>query len=113
MLYHPAKVPSLGLTLSLDSPRPYCVALITANLFIFSLDEGNSSEQEESSFSCCRRFFCCTCCSPVQPSSPHISDDENQIGLEPMVRSPEDNPEIPCKGLFKNFIDKPGLVGGT
>ena len=25
MLYHPAKVPSLGLTLSLDSSRPYCV----------------------------------------------------------------------------------------
>ena len=31
MLYHPAKVPSLGLALSLDSPWPYCVVCTLEN----------------------------------------------------------------------------------
>ena len=34
MLYHPAKVPSLGLTLSLDSPGPYCALVLTLKVCI-------------------------------------------------------------------------------
>ena len=32
MVYHPAKVPSLVLTLSLDSPWPYCVSAFGPSL---------------------------------------------------------------------------------
>ena len=48
MLYHPAKVPSLVLTLSLDSSRPYCgYVLYTFHVFCLFVSGGLGTEKQK------------------------------------------------------------------